>query len=254
MPAESIETSLAAPAARPGAFRLLAIAGCLAWGLAAAALIFPFASRSVRLSLRQRWATGMLDAVGLELRVEGEAIAPGALVVANHVSWLDVLVLASCTPAVFVAKSEVRCWPAIGWLAARGETLFLQRASGRSLIRVKNRMAWLLFEGRGVAIFPEGTTSDGADVLPFRSGLLQAAVDGDRSVQPIAIAYHEGHGGRSGAAAFVDGMTLWSSIVAVCGSARITACVAVAASLAPAGRSRKDLAREARGAIVKLLR
>ena len=257
MRAESVETSLPVipgAAAQPGAVRLLAIAGCLAWGLAAAALIFPFASRSVRLSLRRRWANGMLDAVGMELRVEGKAIEPGALIVANHVSWLDVLILASCTPVVFVAKSEVRCWPAIGWLAARGETLFLRRASGRSLMQIKNRIAGLLREGRSAAIFPEGTTSDGADVLAFRSGLLQAAVDSDRPVQPIAIAYRDQHGNRSGAAAFVDGMTLWGSIVAICGSVRITAYVAVAASLASTGRTRKDLAPEARAAIVRLLR
>src|SRR5262245_30486912 len=119
MRAESVEKSLAAPparAAQPGFFRLLTIAAHLAWGLACATLIFPFASRAARLSLRMRWARCMLEASGLELRVEGKAIAPGALLIANHVSWLDVLVLASRAPAVFVAKSEVRCWPGIGWL------------------------------------------------------------------------------------------------------------------------------------------
>ena len=257
MRAESVQPNLpdaTAPAAQAGLLRLLAIAGCLAWGLAAAAVIFPFAPRSARLSLRRRWARGMLHAIGLELHVEGEAIAPGALIVANHVSWLDVLVLASRAPAVFVAKSEVRCWPAIGWLAERGETLFLRRASGRSLLQVKNRIAGLLLEGRSAVIFPEGTTSDGAGVLPFRSGLLQAAVDGGRPVQPIAIAYRDGEGRRSGAVAFVDGMSLWQSIVATCGSGRIAAHLSVAASVARAGRTRKDLAREARENIVKLLR
>jgi 1-acyl-sn-glycerol-3-phosphate acyltransferase len=191
----------------------------------------------------------MLDAIGVSLRVEGETIAPGALLVANHVSWLDILVLASRTPAVFVAKSEVRCWPAIGWLAACAETLFLRRSSGRSLLEVKNRVAELLSEGRAVAYFPEGTTSDGAGVLPFRSGLLQAAVDADRAVQPVAIGYCDGQGKHSAAAAFVDGTTLWRSIVAVCGSESICARVVVAPALASAGRTRKVLAREARDAV-----
>jgi len=227
------------------------------WGrsvvLAAAALVFPLASRSVRLALRRWWAAGMVHAAGLEVRVEGAVIVPEALLVANHVSWLDVLVLASCTSAVFVAKSEVRRWPMIGWLAERGETLFIRRASGRSLLQVKNRMADLLLAGRGAAIFPEATTSDGSGVLPFRSGLLQAAVDGGRPVQAIAIAYCDEHGERSAAAAFVEGMTLWQSIVAVCASGRITARLGVAAPMTSAGRSRKRIAREAHDAVAALL-
>jgi len=252
MRAELAETTLSTSrgnAAHPGVLRLAAIAVQLAWGIAAAALVFPFVSRGTRLSLRQRWARSMLDAIGVSLRVEGETIAPGALLVANHVSWLDILVLASCTPAVFVAKSEVRRWPAIGWLAARAETLFLRRSSGRSLLEVKNRVAELLLEGRAVAYFPEGTTSDGAGVLAFRSGLLQAAVDADRAVQPVAIGYCDGQGKYSAAAAFVDGTTLWQSIVAVCGSERICARIAVAPPLASAGRTRKVLARAARDAV-----
>ena len=255
MHAESVETSLsAAPerAARPGVLRPLAIAAQLAAGLAIAGLIFPLASRSTRLALRQRWASGMLQATGIEMRVEGATLAPGGLLLANHVSWLDVLVLAAHTPATFVAKSEVRCWPAIGWLAERVETVFLRRASGRSLLQVKNRIAGLLGAGHGVALFPEATTSDGRGLLPFRSGLVQAAVDADRPVQPIAIAYDE-EGRPSTSAAFIDGMTLWESVFSICGVGPITARLAVALPLLPAGRTRKQLAREAHDAVAALL-
>jgi 1-acyl-sn-glycerol-3-phosphate acyltransferase len=256
MRAESVETSLsAAPerTARPGVLRPLAIAAQLAAGLAIAGLIFPLASRSTRLALRQRWASGMLQAIGIEMRVEGATLAPGGLLLANHVSWLDVLVLAAHTPATFVAKSEVRRWPAIGWLAERVETVFLRRASGRSLLQVKNRIAGLLRAGRGVALFPEATTSDGRGVLPFRSGLVQAAVDADRPVQPIAIAYDDEEGRPSASAAFIDGMTLWNSIFSICGAGPITARLAVGAPLLPAGRTRKQLAREAHDAVAVLL-
>lgn len=256
MQTESVETGLPSASGRvaqPGALRLGAVAACLAWGLAAATLVLPFASRPLRLTLRRFWARCMLDAVGLELRVEGEAIAPGALLVANHVSWVDVLLLASVAPAVFVAKSEVRRWPAIGWLAARTETVFLRRASGRSLLAVKNRIAALLVEGRSVALFPEGTTSDGASVLPFRSGLLQSAVDCNRPLQAIAISYSDARERRSAAAAFVGGTTLWQSVMAVCGSGRIRARVSVAPPVAPGGRNRKGLARESRAAVAAML-
>jgi 1-acyl-sn-glycerol-3-phosphate acyltransferase len=247
----SLETN--PPAGRAGAFRLLIVGGHLAWGLAAATLIYPFCPRSARLALRRLWAGSVLDALGLDVRVEGVAIVPGALLVANHVSWLDVLVLACRTPAVFVAKQEVRRWPMIGWLAARAGTLFLRRASGRSLLEVKQSIAELLCAGRSVALFPEATTTDGAGVLPFRSGLLQASVESGRPVQPIALAYCDERGGRSAAAAFIDGMTLWQSLAAISGSERITACVAVAPPLALAGRTRKQLAREAREAVAAAL-
>src|SRR5215471_1919570 len=210
MRAESVETPLPAAtwrSAPPAALRLLAVVAWLVCGLVVATLIFPLASRSVCLSLRRFWAEHMLHVLGVELRVEGAAIAPGALLVANHVSWLDILALAARTPAVFLAKSEVRCWPMIGWLAARAETVFIRRASGRSLLEVKNRIAGLLLDGRSVAMFPEATTTDGETVLPFRSGLMQAAVDADRTVQAIAIAYRDEHGRRSSGAAFIDGVS-----------------------------------------------
>jgi 1-acyl-sn-glycerol-3-phosphate acyltransferase len=253
MPAETVENRLPAPAALTGFLRLLTLGAHLAWGLAVATLVFPLAPRSTRLALRGRWAKNMLEGIGVELCIEGAPIASGALVLANHISWLDILVIASLTPATFVAKSEVRRWPAIGWLAAGAGTVFLRRAGGRSLLGVKNRIAGLLLEGRSVAMFPEATTTEGETVLPFRSGMLQAAVDGDRPVQAIALAYRDEHGGRSAAAAFVDGTNLWGSILAICAAGRITACAAIAAPLAPAGRTRKILARQARDAVAAML-
>lgn len=254
MRVETVETGLPAPqGTQHGILRLLTVGAYLAWGLAATVLVFPFASRPTRLALREYWAKTLLEGIGIELRVEGAPIDAGVLLLANHVSWLDVLVIASLAPAAFVAKSEVRCWPAIGWLAARAETLFLRRASGRSLLEVKNRIAGLLVDGRSVAMFPEATTTDGESVLPFRSGMLQAAVDSDRPVQAIAIAYRDEQRVRSAAAAFTDDVNLCRSIAAVCGAGRIIACVTIAAPLPPAGRSRKALARQARGAVAAML-
>jgi 1-acyl-sn-glycerol-3-phosphate acyltransferase len=256
MRAESVETHLPAASGRavpPTALRLLAVIAWLACGLAAATLVFPLAPRSVRLSLRRLWARWMLHFIGIEFHADGAALEPGALLVANHVSWLDILALASCTPAVFVAKSEVRRWPMIGWLAARAETVFIRRASGRSLLEVKNRIAGLLLDGRSVVMFPEATTSDGETVLPFRSGLFQSTVDADRPVQAIALAYLDERGRRSSSAVFIDGVSLCRSIVTVCSAGRISACVAIAAPQAPAGRTRKLLARQARGAVAAML-
>ncbi|HEY6239345.1 MAG TPA: GNAT family N-acyltransferase [Burkholderiales bacterium] len=234
-------------------FRLLGIGVHLAHGLVTAALVFPFASPTARLAFARRWARQMIRALGARLYVEGAAPAPGALLVLNHVSWLDILAIASHTPAIFVAKTEVRDWPAIGWLAARAGTLFLKRSSGRSLLEVKNRIAALLLAGRNVALFPEGTTSSGTGVLPFRSGLLQATVDGTRLLQPVAIAYYGDDGHPSADAAFIEDMTLWQSIAAICRSGRITVRLAFTAPLSPVGRTRKELALEARDIIAATL-
>ena len=254
MRVECFEASLAAgPKSRLNISRLLAIGVHLARGLATAALVFPFVPPAVRFALVRRWARRMIRALGARLCIEGAGPAPGALLVANHVSWLDILAIASHAPAIFVAKKEVRDWPGIGWLAARAETLFIKRSSGRSLLQAKNRVAALLLAGRNVALFPEGTTSNGLGVLPFRSGLLQAAADSARPVQPVAIAYYGDDEDRSTDAAFIDGMTLWQSIAAICRSGRITVRLAFAAPLAPAGRTRKDLACEARNVIARVL-
>jgi len=256
MHAEYLETTLSAATGsrlRSNILRLLGIGVHLALGLAMAALLFPFASHTMRLAFARGWARRMMRALGARLCVEGAAPAPGALLVSNHVSWLDILAIASHTPSIFVAKKEVRDWPAIGWLAARAGTLFLQRSSGRSLLRVKNCIAAQLLAGRCVAVFPEGTTGSGSGVMPFRPGLLQAAVDGARPVQPVAIAYYGVDGKPSRDAAFIDGMTLWQSIGAICRAGHITVRLAFATPLAPAGRTRKGLAREARDTVAAIL-
>jgi 1-acyl-sn-glycerol-3-phosphate acyltransferase len=250
---EAASPTTGVPVSRLNVRRLFATGAQLVGGLVIAALVFPFASPGARLTFAQQWARRMIGALGARLCVEGAAPAPGTLLVANHVSWLDILAIASHTPAAFVAKSEVRAWPAIGWLAARAGTLFLRRSSGRSLLRVKERIGALLLEGRNVTLFAEGTTTGGSGLLPFRSGLMQAAVDRTRPVQAVAIAYHDEDGQLSAAAAFIDAMSLWESIVAILRSGRITARLVIAPPLASAGRTRKQLAREAHQLVAALL-
>lgn len=250
---ETTPPTASGPVARLSVLRLLGIGTQLAGGLFTAALVFPFAPPAARLAFARHWARRMIRALGARLCIEGTALTPGALLVANHVSWLDVLAVTSHTPAAFVAKSEVRDWPAIGWLAARAGTLFLKRASGRSLLRVKEDIAGLLRAGRNVVLFAEGTTSTGSGVLPFRSGLIQAAIDSARPVQTIAIGYYDEDGRRSAAAAFVDGMSLWQSIDAILRCRPITAHLVIAPPLASAGRPRKELAREAHQLVAAIL-
>jgi len=111
------------------------------------------------------------------------------LFVANHVSWVDISILHSQRMMGFVAKREIASWPVVGWLAARGQTIFHQRGNTESLGGVMQVMADRLRAGKAVGVFPEGRTRGGHDVGPFHARIFQAAVETSVPVQPVALIY-----------------------------------------------------------------
>ena len=169
------------------------LAGALAQALRGWAIItwrFPRLSPSQRQDEVQAWARGMLAVLGIGLQVQGTPAAQGpVLLVSNHVSWLDILVLHSTRYCRFVSKADVHHWPLIGPLATGAGTLYIERASRRDAMRVVHQMAQALREGDVLAVFPEGTTGDGTTVLPFHANLLQAAIAADAPVQPVALSF-----------------------------------------------------------------
>ncbi|WP_396207217.1 lysophospholipid acyltransferase family protein [Gemmatimonas sp.] len=120
-------------------------------------------------------------------RTVGAAPTGGALVVANHLSWLDIVVLAADVECAFVAKQEVAAWPIVGWLAARCGVVFIDRTRRRDLLRAIPVLESRLREGRVVVLFAEGTTTDGRALRPFKSALVEAAVRAGVQVQPLAL-------------------------------------------------------------------
>lgn len=132
-----------------------------------------------------RWACRCL---GLEIHQHGAPTESTALFVSNHISWSDIPVLGSLAPIRFLSKAEVGQWPVIGWLAQQAGTLFINRGGGQAR-KVRKRIAENLRAGENVLVFPEGTTSEGLNVLPFHGLLLTAAQDSDTPVQPVTIAY-----------------------------------------------------------------
>jgi 1-acyl-sn-glycerol-3-phosphate acyltransferase len=138
------------------------------------------------------WARGMTRLCGLRVSVVGRPPRGGSLLVSNHVSYLDVIVLASQLDGAFVAKSEVASWPVIGWLARSGGTLFVERGRRADVQRVGGEMARRLARGEGLLLFPEGTSSAGETVLPFRSALLEPCAAGGLPVHAAAIGYATG--------------------------------------------------------------
>ncbi|MEY3981417.1 MAG: hypothetical protein RLZZ281_286 [Pseudomonadota bacterium] len=201
--------------------RAVAMALLLLAGLAILAAVFPWASDRKRNHLKRSWSRWVIAAAGLRLVSRpGTMHAPSrpTMIVMNHVSWLDIIVLNAVMPVTFVAKSEIRGWPLVGLLAARTGTIFIERGSRHAVRRVNHEIVHRIDRGEVVAFFPEGTTSDGRQVLPFHASLFAMAVpnsEHQRSgavVVPMAILYrHRGH--PTTQAAYIDDQTLVGSMV-----------------------------------------
>ncbi|WP_258396573.1 1-acyl-sn-glycerol-3-phosphate acyltransferase [Streptomyces sp. Amel2xB2] len=202
----------------------------------------------------RRHARAVLAALGVgldlpvnrPLRVPGSAT--GTLVVANHVSWLDVVALLAAEPVVLLAKREVAEWPLVGPLTRRAGTRFIDRDAVRELPRVVEELAEFLGEGHSVAVFPQATTWCAAPGGPFRRAVFQAALDAGAPVRPVAVDYRQS-GVRSRAAAYVGGDTLTASLHRVATAGGLTLRLRVCAPLWPHGHDRRSLAAAAHAAI-----
>ena len=145
------------------------------------------------------------------------------MLVANHVSWIDIFVINAVAPAAFISKAEVRKWPAIGWLAAKNETVFLQRGSRGHARIIGGEIGRALQAGSTVALFPEGTTTDGSHVLHFHAALLQPALDTASPIQPLALRYRNAQGEFTLAAAYYGEMSLLECIANIVAEPAIVA-------------------------------
>ena len=190
----------------------------LGWGVLHAlhgalicAVVFPFISPAQRMQRVGWWSKRMLKVLGVSLRCKGVAHPGPVLFVANHISWLDILAINAVHPARFVSKADVRHWPFLGYLVASGGTLFIERERKRDALRVVHQVADALKAGETVAVFPEGTTSDGHALLPFHANLLQAAIATESPVQPIALRFSDSAHPVSLAVTFVGETTLVES-------------------------------------------
>jgi 1-acyl-sn-glycerol-3-phosphate acyltransferase len=162
----------------------------------------------------QEWSRQMLAIMGVALVVRGTPPAHGpVLLVANHISWLDILVMDAAHPARFVSKADVKHWPMLGALITGAGTLYIERASRRDAMRVVHHMAAALTAGDTLAVFPEGTTGDGRELLPFHANLIQAAISAHAPVLPVALQYLDGASGAvSDAPLFLGDTTLLQSV------------------------------------------
>lgn len=231
------------------AFRVLRLALLLFSGLVLTLCLLPFCTKAARLRLKSSWAMALLDALGVELQASLAHLTPGVLIVSNHISWIDIYVINAVMPAAFVAKEEVRYWPILGWLAAKNDTIFLRRGSRGHAHTVNQQVAGLLARGQHVAVFPEGTTTDGCSLLHFHAALLQPALSCGRPVLPVAISYWDPEGERSLAPRYDGSISIGQCTRAIIGRKRTFARIVTTPLLGLNGESRKQVAAEAREAI-----
>jgi 1-acyl-sn-glycerol-3-phosphate acyltransferase len=159
-------------------------------GLGTILFLFPRMTQTAREARVQAWARKMLALLGVSLELRGSPPAAGpVLLVANHISWLDILVMHAGRYCRFVSKADVKHWPLIGTLATGAGTIYIERESRRDALRVVHHIAESLQRGEVVAVFPEGTTSDGVALLPFHANLIQAAISTHAPAQPVALSF-----------------------------------------------------------------
>jgi 1-acyl-sn-glycerol-3-phosphate acyltransferase len=215
-------------------------------GIAQITLLFPRLSQPQREMRVQLWARGMLERLGVELTVVGAPPRTGpVLLVANHVSFLDIVVVHAACYCRFVAKANVSRWPLIGTLATGAGTLYLVRESRRDAMRVVHAMVEALGKGDVLALFPEGTTGDGSTVLPFRAGLIQAALAAGAPVQPVALRFAEGSANTpSRAATYIGDESLVGSIWRALRARSLHAVIGFGVPQTARGRDRRAWARD----------
>lgn len=238
-----------------GIWRLLRLALHVLHGLALVQLRFGAYTPAQRQARVGWWSGKMLHVLGITLGSLGQARPGAKLLVANHVSWLDIAALHALMPeARFVSKSDVKHWPLVGTLVTAVGTLYIERASKRDALRVVHQCAEALRAGDTIAFFPEGTTGPGPELLPFHGNLLQAAIATELPVQPVALRWHEPGQRFSRSAQFIGDTTLLQSIWRVVTARGLAIELQILPAHATAHADRRLLAEHLRELIAARLR
>ena len=219
-------------------------------------LVFPRVGAARHRALVRWWSAKLLRIVGVATIVEGEPPArgeTGAMIAANHISWLDIFAVSSVRPTRFIAKSEVRDWPLAGWIAERAGTIFIRRERRRDTARINDLVHEALARGDCVGLFPEGTTTEGDALLPFHSSLFEAAVANGAHVHPCAIRYEHPDGTPCRAMAYVGELSFMQSLGLVMRQRGVVARLRFAPVVEPAGLDRRAVAAAAEARIASLL-
>ena len=237
-------------------WRLVRLLVHIAHGLWVVALRFPSLSPDQQHARVQVWSQQLLALAGVHLRVVGEPPRTGpVMLVANHISWLDIPVMHAARHCRFVSKSDVKGWPLIGTLATAAGTLYIERSSRRDALRMVQTMQEALERGEVLAVFPEGTTGNGRAMLPFHANLIQAAVAAQAPVQPVGLRFaDQASGATSFAPSYIGDETLVGSIWRTLCAPAIEAVVHYGTAELPEGRDRRVWAEHLHATVEQLRR
>jgi len=236
--------------------RLIRVLMHLVAGLWTCAVVFPLIDTAGRQLRIRRWSVELLAICRVQVTLrnpQNNIAAARALIVANHVSWLDIFVINSIQTCQFVGKSDIRDWPLLGWLCEKGGTIFIARGKQRDVRRIFQGLVTSIEAGARVAFFPEGTTAAQGSILPFHANLFEAALDAKVPVQPYALRYLDAHGTLHPAADFIGDMTFAQSMLAILKAPPMRAELVQLAPIDTAGLHRRDLAVIARASIAEAL-
>lgn len=220
----------------------------LLYALIMITFVYPWLSTVARAQLERGWNKGLLNILNIKLRFGGEVpdlSVKNVMLVANHISWLDIYLLNAVRPVRFVSKIEVRSWPIVGFLASRTGTLFIDRTKRHDTKRVNHEVSTALSNGACMAVFPEGTTSDGSLMRPFHASLLQPAIHSQSKIWPAAIRYTHVDGSINSAPAYIDDLTFADSLLLILSQKIIYAEIEFLPPIHAHGKERRDLAKEA---------
>ena len=227
--------------------RIARLLAHLLHGMAVMALRFPSLDEAGRQARIAWWSAGVLRVLGVGLQASGVARPGPTLLLANHVSWLDIAAIHAVVPkARFVAKADVLRWPLLGWLIRGAGTLFIERERKRDALRVVHALAQALRDGQTVAVFPEGTTGSGAQPLPFHANLLQGAIATATPVQLVVLRFADAGHRFSPAAEYVGDTSLLQSLWRVAGARGLVVHLHLLPPQASAHADRRALAAQLR--------
>ncbi len=189
-----------------------------------------------------RWHRCVVWICGIRCEYSGSSVEPDALLVSNHISWLDISILGSVTETVFLANAEIKRWPIVGYMVARAGTLFIARGKGSN--QAIGLISDALNSGQSVLVFPEAKTTDGLGVCKFHPRLFQGAINAKGKVQPISLTYLQSDGSFTSVASYVGNLNFLDSMWNTVKSRGVVVKVHVFSAFSASG-SRDDLAKQA---------
>jgi 1-acyl-sn-glycerol-3-phosphate acyltransferase len=233
-------------------YRISRIATHTIVGLAIAAVVLPLTNQSRKRIIIRWWCGGLMRAFAIQVNTFGDlppSGTQGVMFVANHISWSDIHALNSKIALRFIAKSDIKSWPVFGYLVTKANTLFIDREKRQEAGRIVETISASLIAGDNLCFFPEGTTTDGTQILPFKSSALQAAISANTRIWPVAIKYVSADGGVNTAMAYAAETTLMESMSNIIAQKNAIVELHFLAPIAAAGYDRRELSNLAYQAI-----